>query len=186
MLFIHLLLVTKYFLSHFLLNTTGSTAVPPFTAKPYDTFQPYSYTACLECNVSFCEVGNYRIPCNITQATYCQPCTNSMPPNAHYTSAGFPATQNNCSWGCDKGYYKTSNGACLPCTNVIPSLANYSGPGAVMDLPFCPWACPTLFYANGMKCEQLNASCPHGTCPYPKAVNVSTAENQYYVMLNNP
>jgi len=160
----------------------GSTVVPPWADKPFDPDRPYSYTTCVPCNVSLCGRGQYRMPCNTTRDSFCVPCDNTIPANSQYIFPGDPAHLNNCAFGCNNGYYKTSAGICLPCNNIIPSHANYNGPGTIVDLPFCPWACPANFYANGMACELLPESCPAGECPYPQIVTYGAGN----ILLENP
>jgi hypothetical protein len=146
----------------------GSTVVPPLADKPFDPDRPYSYTACLYCNVSACGIGQYRVRCNASNDSYCAACQSGKPAHSHYTSPGDPVFEDNCGWGCDDGYSQASDGTCVPCTNDIPLGANYSGPGSVLDLPFCPWGCPSGMYADGMECKQLPEECPAGKCPFPR------------------
>jgi hypothetical protein len=155
--------------------------VPPFADKPFDPDRPYSYTACLYCNVSLCEIGQYRIHCNASQNSYCVACQSLRPAHSHYTTPGNPVHVDNCEWGCDDGYFRTSGNACEACTNTIPLGANYSGPGSVLDLPFCPWKCPSNMYADGMECKQRLQECSAGQCPFPKLIQSNSA-----VRLENP
>jgi hypothetical protein len=164
--------------------------VPPFADRPYDPDIPYSYTACLSCNVSLCEVGQYRIPCTSTRDSYCVSCTNVIPNNSRYDSPGGNVAQgtdtsntSNCSWQCMNGYYQTSlPPACEKCTNPIPAGAVYKGVGAIVDYNFCEWECPPSFYADGMACKPLNTSCLLGECPLPNVIDTATGvrlENKY-------
>ena len=164
-------------------SNTGSTVVPPWASKPYDPDRPYSYTACLDCNVSLCQIGYYRIACNTSRDSYCVPCNVSTPENSHYSAAGNPVHEDNCAWTCNDGYYATSSDTCQPCTNSKPPGSNYSGPGSVLDLSSCPWECPSRHYADGMTCQPLAESCPAGKCPYPSLIQSS---EQLNVRLKNP
>jgi hypothetical protein len=131
---------------------------------------------CRLCSTGPCPTGLYRSPCSNNADAMCtEACTNGIPENAEYSSGGFPFDNNNCSWVCQNGFYRTGQDTCLPCDDEFsmkPRNASYTAPGGILDLAMCPWACDANFTASGMLCIAFedDERCREETCPYPEVV----------------
>ena len=78
---------------------------------------------CLKC-IWTCPIGQYRSACVSEVGAVCSNCTNSIPANAEYITAGIPVDSNACTWACRSGF--TLNSAASMClapttTAVAPS-----------------------------------------------------------------
>jgi hypothetical protein len=143
-----------------------------------------SASACVRCSTEQCAVGQYRTACTADANSRCAACTNPIPANAAYTSAGSPFDSNNCAWACNAGYFKDGNtcractrtqcaageyrlactpdkdGTCAPCTNWQPEHAKFVAPGPYSENK-CEWGCISGYYRDGSACR----TCATGTCP---------------------
>ena len=71
-------------------------------------------TECTRCQTSPCPTSHYRTTCTTTQGATCALCTNQLPENARYTSAGHPYDSNSCHWDCVPGsFFNNATFSCL-------------------------------------------------------------------------
>ena len=76
---------------------------------------------CSPCQISSCWAGFFRSPCVSQFGAQCVACTNPLPENAYYTSAGEPYNINSCRWACVSGsFFHNESFSCLE--DVQPSL----------------------------------------------------------------
>ena len=138
---------------------------------------------CAACTSTPCSIGQYRSACSASADGKCVPCTNPIPANAAYSSAGNPYDANTCAWVCNAGYFngggvcqpcstaacpagqyrgrctQTGDGPCLACTSK-PASSNFVGPGSPYNTDSCPWGCVAGYYTTGAAC----ASCTTSAC----------------------
>ena len=144
-----------------------------------------SGSLCILCNTALCAPGKFRGPCQPYQDSECTNCSNK-PEYALYTSGGVPYNQNNCSWICCSGYFR-SGGICTPCNQFFcpngqyqkscdPSLgfecqncsnkplgATYTSGGTPFNQNNCSWQCDSGFYQSQATCMKCSVSaCPVG------------------------
>lgn len=96
---------------------------------------------CRLCTAGPCPVGFYRGQCTDNSDGACIPCTNTIDSNAEYTSAGNPATQNNCKASCKIGFYW--DGA--TCVAVPPAVPNVLVTNKVLTTSEATGATPASF-----------------------------------------
>jgi hypothetical protein len=152
--------------------------------------------ACYQCTSTACATGQYRSKCTATSDGRCVPCTNPIPQNAVYSSAGSPYDSNSCAWVCNPGYYKsgglcqpcsttrceaglyrgpctaTGDGPCVACTSK-PTSSNFVGGGNPYNTNSCPWGCVPGYYTTGATCE-ICATSACGVGFYRTACRVAT------------
>jgi len=154
--------------------TTGDwdAAPPNCSSCPADKWS--SGTQCNACSHGLgCPPGHYRGQCSASADAACQRCSGP-PPHARFTTAGSPATQDNCAFECGAGYFLTAASACAPCTTAPcpvgrfrgacalaadaacepctpaskPANSHFSSPGMPFDGDNCLWACDAGFYLD--------------------------------------
>ena len=76
---------------------------------------------CRPCETSSCRAGFFRSPCVSPLGATCVACTNPLPENAYYSSAGEPYDTNSCHWECVSGaFFHNATFSCLG--DIQPSL----------------------------------------------------------------
>lgn len=157
---------------------------------PYECNKGYylagNGASCVTCGTDPCPVGQYRVGCTGISSGTCASCTSKPALFATYTSAGIPATENNCKYTCNTGYFRTFDGQCqsylalnlyacplgtqlvsslcTPCPTPLPLNGKY-----VLDdgaLPqkggLCDWECKIGYYRSGGQC--VSCSNPATKC----------------------
>lgn len=90
---------------------------------------------------------------HIAWYNYIRPCTNA-PENAHYTSYGYPES-NNCPWVCDDGYGKTFDDVCVSlCTAGMSTL--HAGEKVAVPLYDTRHTTPSIVIQNKDKMCYVN------------------------------
>ncbi len=79
---------------------------------------------CVPCSNEGCETGMYRKVCSADADGTCDACTNKLPDNAVYSSAGVLGKQESCAWKCKDGFYRKGN-SCLACSNEPCEVGEY-------------------------------------------------------------
>ena len=81
--------------------------------------------SCLACTKSACNVGFFRGVCRSYSDAACKACT-TKPKNARYLTSGQPWDADNCTWMCEKGFWRSGD-SCVSCTAALCPAGHYRG-----------------------------------------------------------